>query len=97
MKHNIEITMHIHAKRRYSGEVAYEAFQADMSNYGYTKIMEVPVLFDFEIPDDFSLVQAEIESLKEQKKIVQATAQMKITQLEEQIQSLQCIEYKEAA
>ena len=98
MKHNLKKTMFVHAQKTYGEDVFKLDFLAcDMSQYGYIFIGEVEVSVDYELPDDFNLTQVEIDSLRKEKKRIQAEAQNSITRIDEQIQSLQCIEHKEAS
>ena len=99
MKHTMKQTMYVHASKKYDGTDEFDIDMkiCDMTEYGYILIGTVEVSADFDIPDDFNFTQAEIDSLKTQKSKIQAEAQIKITQIEEQIQRLQCIEYKFSA
>lgn len=99
MKHTMKQTMYVHASKKYNGtnEFDIDMKVCDMTEYGYILIGTVEVSADFDLPDDFNFTQAEIDSLKTQKSKIQAEAQMKITQIDEQIQRLQCIEYKDAS
>ena len=52
---------------------------------------------DYDLPDNFNYTQAEIDVLRKEQKRIQAEAQNNITRIEEQIQSMLCIEHKVAA
>lgn len=95
MKQQFEITAYIQAQRTYDGQVSLKALTVNMSEYGYTPVLEQTVTFEADIPDDFDIVSAEIDQLQKTKKKIQADAQLQVTQIEERIQSLQCLEYKE--
>ena len=92
MKHLIQTKMFVHKFGR-----SLQLFQADMSEYGYLLIGTVDVEVDYELPDDFNFTQLEIDNLKKEKKRIQAEANKKLVAIDEKIQSLQCIEHKEAA
>ena len=97
MKHTAEITVYIHAQRDYvTSGVRFSAVGCDMSQYGYTLLETKQVSVEFEIADDFNLDAEEIKAMRAEQKRIQADAQMKLTQIEERIQSLLCIEHKAA-
>lgn len=91
-----KMTAHLHAQRSYDGSISFTVASCDLGNCGYTKIMEKEIDIEFDVPENFDLTEKEIAALKEQKKRVQAEAQREITRIEEMIQSLQAIEYKDA-
>ena len=98
MKHKIKQTAFVHAEKDYvKGGHNLVLYFSDMSQYGYIFIGEVEVSVDFDLPDNFSFTQAEIDVLRKEQKRIQAEAQNKITRIEEKIQSLLCIEHKAAA
>lgn len=99
MKHTIKSTMFVHAQKPYFGknEFKLSLLACDMSQYGYIFIGEVEVSVDYDLPDNFNYTQAEIDVLRKEQKRIQAEAQNNITRIEEQIQSMLCIEHKVAA
>lgn len=99
MKHTIKKTMFVHAEKAYFCEEEFELnlMACDMSKYGYILIGEVEVSVDYDLPDNFNITQLEIDSFRKEQKRIQAEAQNNITRIEEQIQSLLCIEHKAAA
>ena len=99
MKHTIKQKMFIHAVKDYSaeGSLKLNLMACDMSKYGYILIGEVEVSVDYDLPENFNFTQAEIDALRKEQKRIQAEAQNNITRIEEQIQSLLCIEHKAAA
>ncbi len=97
MKHTEEITVYIHAQRNYKDEIKFSVIGCDMSQYGYVLLETKNVTVEFNIADDFSLDAAEIKAMRAEQKRIQAEAQMLVTRLEDRIQSLLCIEHKEAA
>ncbi len=99
MKHTIKKTMFVHAEKDYSAERSFKLnlMACDMSKYGYIKIGEVEVSVDYDLPENFNFTQAEIDALRKEQKRIQAEAQNKITQIEEHIQSLLCLEHKVGA
>lgn len=79
---------------------SYRIFSSDMSscsdkNTTYVPIK--PVESEFEIPDDFDPRPAIVASLREQKKSILADAHVKAVAIEERIQSILCLEFKEEA
>jgi len=99
MKHTIKSTMFVHAQKEYGGEEEFKLnlLSCDMSQYGYILIGEVEVSVDYDLPDNLNITQLEIDSLRKAQKRIQAEAQNNITRIEEQIQSLLCIEHKVSA
>ena len=99
MKHTAEITVYIHAQRDYiSGGARFSAIGCDMSGCGgFTLIEKKNVTVDFDIADDFNLDAEEIKSMRAEQKRIQAEAQFHVTQLEDRIQRLLCIEHKAEA
>jgi len=99
MKHTIKSTMFVHAQKSYFGEEEFKLslLACDMSKYGFILIGEVEVSVDYDLPDNFNYTQAGIDSLRKKQKRIQAEAQNNITRIEEQIQSLLCIEHKVSA
>ena len=97
MKHTIKQTMFVHAEKDYNlngNKFKLGLKICDMSEYGYVLLDTVEVSVDYDLPEDFNFTQCEIDLLKKKKKSVQAEAQKTITRIDEQIQRLQCIEYK---
>ena len=98
MKHTAEITVYIHAQRDYvTSGVRFSACGCDMSEYGYTLIETQDLKVEFDIADDFNLDAEEIKAMRAEQKRIKAEAQMRVTRLEERIQSLLCIEHKAEA
>lgn len=52
------------------------------------------VNLEFDVPDDFDPVPSQIASLKRKKKEIQAETNVKVNNIEEQIQALLAIEHK---
>lgn len=97
MKRTSQIELFLHARKDWEGKDYYSAFQSDMSGttgFGFV-VAKTTVDVDFEIPDDFNLNVEMVNALRKQQKSIQAEAQMKLTQIEDQIQRLLCIEHKE--
>jgi hypothetical protein len=97
MKHVITTELYIHAEKDYQGKVSFKAFGTDMSQYGMICVCNFPQNIEFDMPEGFNYTAEEIKALQAQKKSVQAEANQKIVMIEERIQSLLCIEHKEAA
>ena len=89
-----ELEVFLHVDNQTS--TGFQLMLCDMSEYGfiYTGIRKT-VEVSMDIPEDFDPTLAAINSLKREKEIVLADAQRKATRLEERIQQLQCIEYKQ--
>ena len=70
----------------------YEYGIASYESPDYTTVAEMEVSMD--VPEDFDINAARIDTLKELKKVVQAEAYLKAENIEGQIQSLLAIEDK---
>jgi hypothetical protein len=90
MKHTAK--MYVQGKRDYTNKMEYHLHSGDMTDYGYVTVGTIEV--EFEVPDDFNPVQAEIEMLKHAKAKVESEAMSKMRLIEDQIRNLQCLEYK---
>ena len=94
-KHTETIEMILHVRKDdWEDEYKYSVFSSDMSACGYIPILAKEIEVTFDIPDGFDPVNAHIDTLKEEKQKIAAEAQVKMNNLEEQIQSLLCIEDK---
>lgn len=93
--HTETIKFYLMAKLWTDGEVQYNTFSIDMSEYGYILVTtkEVEVLID--IPEGFDPVTGQVDSLKKEKQKIGAEAQLKMNNIDEQIQSLLAIEFQE--
>lgn len=81
----------VHATQDWKGEIKYEFFQFDMTEYGYMKVCEHA--FEVEIPDNFNPIAAQVESLNAQKTKLQNEFNARVREINDQIANLQCIEY----
>ena len=90
MKHTAK--MLVQGKRDYNNVMQYFLHSSDMTEYGYVTVGTMDV--EFEVPDDFNPVQAEIEMLKTVKAKIESDAMVKTHHIEEQIRNLQCLEYR---
>lgn len=96
MKLTLQIELLLHARENWKGNIEYCAYQTDMSGttgFGFVAA-KTTIDVDFEIPDDFNLNVETVNALRKQQKSIQAEAQMKLTQIEDSIQRLLCIEHK---
>lgn len=76
------------------GAASLSFFSGDMSAYGYTYICQAVVTVD--IPDERTLVESAINSLRQQASAIRAEATAKCTEIEGQIQNLLAIDYTPA-
>lgn len=63
-----------------------------MRDNGYIPLCEVSI--EHEVPSHAELLKLKIEQLSNQKKMVQAEAQKTLVSIEEEIQNLQALEFK---
>jgi hypothetical protein len=94
MKHTFTNELYVQAQKDYLGNISVVMNVCDMSQYGYVHIDKVQVTTDYDVPDDFNFTQAEIDCLVKQKQKIQADTNVAIMRIDEQIQSLRCLEYK---
>lgn len=88
----IKKTLFVH-KDRYSEE-EYCVHACDMSEYGYVMLGSVNVEFEFTLPSHAEQVRREVEMLNLKKSEILAETHRKVTELQERIDSLLCIENK---
>lgn len=93
MKVTVKGVLHWH-KYTYQEHGDYQIWSNDMSSCGPEYAPIQPVECSFEIPDDFDPVPGQIAALRAKKQEILAETQLKVNNLEEQIQSLLCIEHK---
>ena len=86
--------LYLMAQKGHNDDYIYSICQCDMSEYGYIPVAIKEFELSFDIPDDFDPVNGHIDALKAEKQKIAADAQVKMNNLEEQIQSLLCIEDK---
>jgi hypothetical protein len=75
-------------------EPHFELWPSDVSRCSPNKAFIKEQDFEVEIPDDFDPVPGQIDALREKQTELRAEMQVKLNNLEEQIQRLLCIEYK---
>ena len=90
----LKVTLYVHAKKQFDGTITFEAYTY---KFKATDGMGFPVsehAFELPVPSlsKSDLVQAEINSLRDQQNKILAEAEIKSGLLEEQIQALQCLE-----
>ena len=93
MKANIKAVVHWR-KWEWENEPVYIINPSDLSRVDpcYVPVREIEI--EVEIPDDFDPRPQQIEALRKEKQRILAEAEVKATNIEEQIQRLLCIEYK---
>lgn len=96
MKVKIKGFVHWH-KYEWDSEPQYAIWRCDMSDNGPEYVCIGEREFETEIPDDFDPRPSQISALRKAKQEILADAQLKVNNIEEQIQSLLCIEHKAAA
>lgn len=94
MKVKVKSNLHYY-KSKWADKPSYSLHDGDLSKASPDFVVIKAVELEFDIPDDFDPVPKQIESLKAKKQEVMADTQMKLNQLDEQIQRLLCIEHKE--
>jgi hypothetical protein len=92
MKVKIKQIAHAILRQYVDGGVDYSFFCSDMSAHGYIPIEEVEI--EIEAPLYSDLVNGTVKVLREAQKQKRAQAQMECDQIDEQIQSLLCLENK---
>ena len=82
-------TVYLHLSQYSEG---YDYYMCDMSEFGNVLVASKEIEVSFDIPDDFNPTTAKIDLLKAEKQRIQAEAHLRAENIEEQIQSLLCIE-----
>ena len=83
-------TAYLHLSKYIDGE--YVVYMTDMSEYGDVLVATQEIEFSIDIPEDFNPNNARVDSLKAEKQKIAGDAQIKMNNIEEQIQSLLAIE-----
>lgn len=79
----------------YQNEDEFQLWPTDMSEYGYVCLGEVDVEFEINPPSSADLVAKEIEGLERQKDGLLAETNRKVQAIQDKINSLLCLEYKQ--
>lgn len=74
----------------------YNLYACDMSTCGPSYVTIRKQAFEVEIPDDFDPRPFQLQALREQQKSILAEAQAKVTNIDEQIQQLLCLDAPKA-
>lgn len=93
MKTTINAFLHYH-KYEWDENPTYMLFNCDMGSCGPEYVLIGVQEVEVEIPDDFDPRPQQIEALKEAKQKILAETQIKVNNIEEQIQRILAIEYK---
>lgn len=91
MKHTQK--MIVNFRKDFAGKDEYVLNTTDMTTWGmgYVKVCEVDV--EFESPDDFNAVSAQVEALKAKKEKLVAAFTKDLDEITEEISKLECLEY----
>lgn len=76
----------------YTGKPAIELYPFDMSSAGAEYVFIGKQTLNVDVPDDFDPRPSQVENLRKKQQEILAEAQMKVTNIDEQIQRLLCIE-----
>lgn len=94
MSKKVTISGLVHEVDYGHGEKEYRLYSADMSSK-YSAVIG-PAEFTYEVPDSFDPRPAKIAALERERQKVRAEFAAKITEIEDQISRLLCIEMAEA-
>lgn len=97
MKVTVNGLLHWERDRLSSKEPVFRIFSCDMTGTLPNVVMIKPVSVEVEIDDDFNPVPGLIEGLRKHQQEILAKAQVQSNNIEQQIQELLCIEYKEGS
>lgn len=81
-------------KNSWSDKIDYTWASCEMVEHGYLTIC--PHVLTFELPEEFDVITAQIRMLEQQRDKIRAQMAKRITEINEQIQSLRAIEYTPA-
>lgn len=84
-------TIYLTAKK-IGREYSYGIELVDMSEYGYINVETKEIELSMDVPEGYDPVTGHIDALRDEKQKIGAEAQVKINNIEEQIQSLLAIE-----
>ena len=84
-------TMIAQYRKDVMGVEQYSIFEFDMKGAGYSRICEVVV--EFETPDEFNPVAAQVAALKEQEKELRCQFNEHIARIKADISKLECLEF----
>jgi hypothetical protein len=93
MKVTVKSVLHWH-KYEWEKEPSFQFWRCDMSDNGPEYVSLGVREVEVEIPDDFDPRPQQIAKLREHKRKIQAEAQAKADNIEDQIQRLLCLEFK---
>lgn len=80
-------------KDRYTGEFTF--YQTDMSKYGDLLVGPIEREIDYDTPEGWNPVAAEVAGIEKRMDMLAAEYQAKLAPLKNRLQDLQCIEYAE--
>lgn len=86
-KHTIYLTA-----KKIGGKYSYGIEMVDMSEYGYITVETKEIEVSMDVPEGYDPVNGHIDALRDEKQKIGAEAQVKINNIEDQIQSLLAIE-----
>ena len=93
MKERMQCTLHSKVDQYEDDGFSYHVFShEDMTSCGYTALSTIEVEFD--LPPRDVLIAGAVAAYREEQKRIRAEAQIKVTQLDDAIQRLLCIEHK---
>ena len=92
MKHTVKHIIHFRVSP-YTGKEEYILFASDLSNSGmdYVKVCETEV--EFETPDDFNPILAQVDALKAQELKLCEEFRKRTKEIHDQISKLTCLEF----
>lgn len=95
MKHKQTLISHWRPAQFEGGNPEYTLCQADMSKYGLGYVVVGPVVVEYETPDDFNPVAAEIAVLQERANELRRGYESSVAQINRRVSELTAIEYAE--
>lgn len=91
-----KMTVFVHlSNSQWGAGTEYSLFNLDMTDYGYTLVATSEI--EFEEPSRNDVVAGLVRGLRHEQQEIKAEAQSKVNRLQERIDSLLCLEYKEEA
>lgn len=94
MKTTIKAFLHYH-KYDWQDNPTYEVFPNDMSTIGPQYVLIKKIDVEVEIPDNFDPRPQQVAALRKEKQNILSETNVKVANIDEQIQKLLCIENKE--
>ena len=94
MKHKQDVF--VHYEKRWNGEDDYSVYKCDISAQSKGVVLVCKTSIEFETPDDFNPVAAQVQALEAERKAITEEFAMRCKQINDQISNLQALTFEAA-